>query len=320
MEKIKCQLCNSDDTEIVFQGRDAVEGQKVSHTICKNCGLVYLNPQPTAKEYIAYYQKTYIKERRKVYELKEAIERLEGKKSYQVKEKYLNFIGSHLSQNSEILDIGCGWGTLLKVIKDKVGCEVEGIEPSSLCAELANKYYKLKVFAGSFDEYFKRYAQNKKFDFIILHHVFEHFSNPIESLRAIKKLLKESGYLYLALPNVSSPGEANEEIFRFPHPYNFSPHTVFLSLLRAGFKIVKFEEFPIDMKLISTQIENHESALPFSLFRKGQNYKDVVKAINRNQLKYSFFRKMKKLIPVFKKGKPRDLAIKALKKLNIIKI
>ena len=320
METIRCPLCNSDDTEILFKGKDIIEGKEITNVICRRCGLVYLNPQASAKEYEDYYQQSYIRERHNVYELNQAIKRLERKKSYQRREIFLDFIKPYFNQHSRILDIGCGWGTFLKVIKDKVGCDVEGVEPSSLCSEVANKYYKVRVFNGGLDDYFEKQDSAKQFDFVILHHTFEHFTEPLKTLGMIRGFLKPSGYLYLALPNVSRPGDSNDRFFRFPHPYNYSPWTIFLTLLRTDFKIVKFKEFSKEMKFVATPIENPEPALPSYLFQKGQNFKDIVRAINKNQLKYSFLRKMKRIFPMFGQGKSRDLSIKILKKIGIIKI
>jgi uncharacterized Zn finger protein len=57
LETISCDLCGSDDTDLVFEERDylhRIDG--TFHLVrCRQCGLMYLNPRPTPEEMACYY-------------------------------------------------------------------------------------------------------------------------------------------------------------------------------------------------------------------------------------------------------------------------
>jgi 2-polyprenyl-3-methyl-5-hydroxy-6-metoxy-1,4-benzoquinol methylase len=95
---------------------------------------------------------------------------------------------------SRILDIGCGDGFLLDKLNQQGFKNLFGIDPY-LENEIQKKDYKIRK-----ESIEGLVSEQCKFDIIILSHVFEHFEEPLESLKNIYKLLDRSGFLILRTP------------------------------------------------------------------------------------------------------------------------
>mgnify|MGYP002682424234 CR=1 FL=1 len=98
---------------------------------------------------------------------------------------------------SDILDIGCGVGTI-SLLLASWGNKVEGIDISSIAIDSCKNSAKLlnlekNINFKQFD--FKDYKENKKFDFIICLEVIEHLENDREALQKMFTFLKPSGKL-----------------------------------------------------------------------------------------------------------------------------
>lgn len=97
-----------------------------------------------------------------------------------------------------VLDVGCSGGGFGKLLKEKLGCRVWGVEPTDAAAvavENLDKVYH-DIFHSGLD------FGNNKFDAIVFNDVLEHLSNPWEALSFSKTLLRKNGYLIASIPNV----------------------------------------------------------------------------------------------------------------------
>lgn len=95
-----------------------------------------------------------------------------------------------------ILDIGAGLGWFLDAVKvEKRGY----IEISPYCLK---RLYEKGIFAYSSLEELKH---NHVWDVVVMHHVIEHLSDPIQAICHVHRLLKRGGYLILGTPDFASP-------------------------------------------------------------------------------------------------------------------
>ncbi len=144
------------------------------------------------------------------------------------------------SRKRRVLDIGCSTGVFLKLFKDK-GCEVWGVEPSE-SGEVA-KEKGIKVLRSTFE---KARLPSNYFDVVILNHTLEHVINPIVVLKKVRTILKNSGIVFVDVPNF---GSLSSKIFgyywRFLTPEEHLFHFTFETLKRvfekAGFKVIHQE-------------------------------------------------------------------------------
>ena len=111
-------------------------------------------------------------------------------------EGMLETIKRHLSPADEILDVGCSEGYLLERLRDSGYAHLTGIEPGPQ-AEEARKI-GLDVRRGYFHA---RSFPGRRFDGIVLMHVFEHLADPVGMLRALAGKLTKTGKLIIEVPD-----------------------------------------------------------------------------------------------------------------------
>lgn len=100
------------------------------------------------------------------------------------------------SQKGRLLDIGAGTGDFLVVAK-KDGWDATGIEPSEKAKSIAiNKGVN---FSNNLSD-----LKDNSFDVITMWHVLEHVPNLDEYILELKRLLKPTGTILIAVPNFKS--------------------------------------------------------------------------------------------------------------------
>lgn len=108
----------------------------------------------------------------------------------------LNLINSLQPNKGKILDIGAGTGEFLSVAQQN-GWNSTGVEPSEKAKQIAiNK-------GVSFVEALAQ-LEDHTFDVITMWHVLEHVPDLNHQIKELKRLLKPSGYLIVAVPNFNS--------------------------------------------------------------------------------------------------------------------
>jgi SAM-dependent methyltransferase len=101
-----------------------------------------------------------------------------------------------------MLDVGCGRGELLYLMKKK-GWVVYGTEASSISNIAAKKKVGEKEIL--IDKDFEKLKNiDINFDIITFWHVLEHLNKPKEVLNLIEKKLANNGYIIIEVPNFDS--------------------------------------------------------------------------------------------------------------------
>ena len=101
-----------------------------------------------------------------------------------------------LRADMRILDVGCGQGQLLSLLHRAGFRRLLGIDPY-----LADD---LEVVPGLYVRKQVLKNLNESFDFIMLHHVFEHLEDGLEMLLSCRERLAPAGSILLRLPTVES--------------------------------------------------------------------------------------------------------------------
>ncbi|MDR1681690.1 MAG: class I SAM-dependent methyltransferase [Prevotellaceae bacterium] len=115
----------------------------------------------------------------------------------------INLVKRFLPKDGTLLDVGCGAGYFLSVCQE-YGWEIDGVEVDEGARSKAEARIEQSVHP-SLDAV---EACGQKFDVITLWHVFEHLHDVHASFAQLKRLLKPSGWLILALPNPLSADAA----------------------------------------------------------------------------------------------------------------
>ena len=197
---VKCCVCGSSDASIVGKGKDYeyhTSSDDFYAMQCNSCGLVYLNPRPSVSEFETIYPPTYHafdfskKKYGFVYKVRS---RLEARRSLKR--------CSHLSDDARILDVGCGDGFHLSLLRQygKKSWSLEGVDLDKRAVKVATAS-GLKVHLGSVEEID---LPPENYDLIFMIQTIEHVEKPDEILRSIYKLLKKGGRLVIVTDNTGS--------------------------------------------------------------------------------------------------------------------
>ena len=121
---------------------------------------------------------------------------------------YFSVLQPFLQPDNAILDVGCGKGGLLQVIKNHGFNNLWAVEPSVQCIKNLREN-DINAF-GDWKE-----LEGKKFDVIISSAVFEHLTDPREMMELFLQKLTDRGILMISVPDVKSYRKYTEAPFYF---------------------------------------------------------------------------------------------------------
>jgi predicted SAM-dependent methyltransferase len=144
--------------------------------------------------------------------------------------------------NDTILDVGCGDGSLLMNLF-KIGfTNLTGIDPF---INKEKNYGRVNILKKNIFEI------DEKYDFIMLHHAFEHMDEPLKVLLRLKELLNSKKYILIRIPLMNMYGwkTYNTDWVGLDAPRHIIIHTLkSMDILakQAGLKIKKvvFDSVP----------------------------------------------------------------------------
>jgi 2-polyprenyl-3-methyl-5-hydroxy-6-metoxy-1,4-benzoquinol methylase len=185
-----CPLCQGRDLRVFEVAPPGYSVQPV-RVRCRACGLIFSNPQASARRLNHFYSKVYFRQAgyKAAYfgPQEEALQRAKA--------------GRELAQleaccpRGSMLDVGCAAGYFLAEAKAR-GWRAEGIEMSQDAAQAAQgRGFKVHV-ARLEDLRLKR-----RFDAVHAAHTLEHVKDPLLFLAQLRALLAPGGRLMIEVPN-----------------------------------------------------------------------------------------------------------------------
>ncbi|HWS00250.1 MAG TPA: class I SAM-dependent methyltransferase [Prolixibacteraceae bacterium] len=143
-----------------------------------------------------------------------------------------------LSFKSAILDVGCGSGRVIRSMQRSGFKNLTGIDPF-LEKDLQNSP-ELKILKKDLFE------MTGKFDFIMLHHAFEHMDHPDRVLGKIRELLKPTGKLLIRIPVANAYAWRKYRTHWFAldaprHLFLHTPHSIHLLAQKAGLTVDRID-------------------------------------------------------------------------------
>src|SRR5690349_1493367 len=106
----------------------------------------------------------------------------------------------HLAvENAKVLDIGCGGGLFLSLLKNQ-GANVVGIELSDSRAQYASTKHGLEINKRPIESDFWQNGYANYFDAVTLWDVIEHVNYPLQTLQSAANVLKRGGLLLIDTP------------------------------------------------------------------------------------------------------------------------
>jgi len=189
---VNCNFCESSSANLLYVLRDLQLGLPGEFTLvkCGNCGLLFLNPQPTWEELQPYYPEWYDSFLRKYPSL---IQRYGILRRCRIVSRY--------QQGGRLLDVGCSTGIFLNEMRRSVHWEVYGVEPAAFPARIARECFGLQVFQQTLLE--AKLPENY-FNVVTWWHVLEHTPDPKECLQETYRILKPGGWVFIQTPDPNS--------------------------------------------------------------------------------------------------------------------
>ncbi|MGB8982333.1 MAG: methyltransferase domain-containing protein, partial [Anaerolineales bacterium] len=102
-------------------------------------------------------------------------------------------------KNAQVLDIGCGGGLFLSLLK-REGASVTGIELSDSRAHYADTRHGLEIHKRPIESDFWQKGYQDHFDAVTLWDVIEHVNYPVQTLQSAVNVLKKGGLLLIDTP------------------------------------------------------------------------------------------------------------------------
>lgn len=200
MEAVICEVCGSDQVVPIAVGEDfeyRTSPDSFLAVQCKCCSLVYLNPRPTIDELDRIYPNDY-----HAFDFSADRYGFAYKVRRRLEAKRLLKACKGLRPNARILDVGCGDGFHLKLLKDfgHKSWHLEGIDMSDRAVEVG-QHNGLIIHRGI--------VQNvdlppASYDLAFMIATIEHVDHPKEVLESVRQLLKPGGHVVIVTDNTDT--------------------------------------------------------------------------------------------------------------------
>jgi len=259
-EQVPCGLCGSLKSKPLVKARDPLGISEADFTVvrCGECGLAYLNPRPTAEALKAFYPEGYWWSGEK----RGLLARLEERYRNGLLRKELRLLVKLLPKGSRVLDVGCGQGDMMLLLR-KAGYAACGVENAESAGRFAREKRGLDVHIGDLET--GPYGSGS-FDAVAFFHVLEHLADPLPALTRAQGLLRTAGWLLIQCPNIESAqfkrfGPRWLHLSLPQHFYHFSPGTLGQMLEKAGFRVMQVGHLSLRMNPMSAVLSRHPGLL-----------------------------------------------------------
>lgn len=237
-ELVKCNICNSDDFEVVINPDKRVKKVKIlsasggvrgTQTIvkCNKCGLVYVNPRIDGKTVVKAYE--------------DGVDSLYISQADQRVETFshaIKILDQYVPKKGKVLDVGAAAGFFMQAAK-KDGWKVDGVEPSQQLTKWGSSKFGFRIRQGTLSANKLRAGT---YDAVTMWDVLEHVPDPLTELIECKRVLKKGGIILINYPNYGSKlARLAGKYWWFllsVHLYYFTPDTIAKTLKKAGFRLV----------------------------------------------------------------------------------
>lgn len=204
-----CAVCGSKEHRLLYERKfertsDALlDGYNV--VACGACGFCFGDKLPSQEEFDNYYEK----------QSKYENECREGNQSeFETRRRPLTtsiISGWMPNKQARILDIGCANGDLLAELRKQGYQDIQGVDPSGVCARTAKTLYGINVVTAPLAKIPREIGS---FDLVILASVLEHIVDLHGTVDSLRRLLKPRGSVYVEVPDMTRCSRVNDAPFQ----------------------------------------------------------------------------------------------------------
>jgi SAM-dependent methyltransferase len=196
-----CLACGETVCRFFLHGEDDLTGRpgRFTYVTCDRCGLVYQRPRLTLEAIRPYYASEYIAHQ--PHTRWGLLAPLFSAAMASLDRTKLRIVRRHvtLDRRSTVIDVGCGAGSFLQMVRTQTGASVTGVDLIDLADRPAFRdaafhqglFYELPLPAASAD-------------LVTMWHFLEHDYEPRRSLAQARRVLKPGGHLIIEVPRLDS--------------------------------------------------------------------------------------------------------------------
>ncbi len=230
-EDVVCNFCTSEEFRSL--------GEELGYSIrcCSQCRLVYINPQPTVDEIPAFYDNMY---------MDDSPDEIAARGLGYTEKQLAKIVRKRMPHGGELLDIGCGFGAVLKEMAQYEEWGLQGVEIGEKAVAYARELVpSATIQEGTLAEINYPPAS---FDCILMVTVLEHVKDPLAVLKQVMTWLKPGGLLLLQTPHVEPFIRMKRYVPSVPihfeaprHLFDFSPRSLRMYMQGAGCEDVNLD-------------------------------------------------------------------------------
>ena len=241
-----CRMCGATRLKDVPFGYE-FEATQLQGRMCRSCGIIFLDPQPTAAQIRQMYSREYFEGDFRC-----------GHEGGYFEEQTLVKLSSDgiikeiqkVKSTGRLLEIGCAGGALLNSAR-AAGFDVQGVEMSVEAAAFARERFGLDVFVGDLLD--AQFASGH-FDVVVMGDVIEHLPNPVAVITETARVLSADGLLIVACPTQTNTLFSRLGFFvygllgrratvRMPpyHLFEYRPASITRLMHQCGFSLVRLD-------------------------------------------------------------------------------
>ena len=238
MQHRACPVCFADQPEPLLHNHlETVHGLNMSYLVarCGACGFHYACDLPPDSQYSAYYQVV------SKYDSQHSVSPLDRQR-INATVALCERVG--LPKTARILDIGCGFGSLLAALRDAGWSQVQGLDPAPQSAQVARELFNLANIQTGWLANSGEVVDLRQADLVCLMAVLEHLPQLPTDLARLLGQMRRGAFLLLEVPAVESfRGDVGEPLgeLSLEHIQFFSAISLRNLLARLGARVLQHE-------------------------------------------------------------------------------
>ncbi len=236
---ILCNLCGSDDYSTIYQAGEAQVSQIVK---CNKCGLMYANPRKKNEDHIDIEAEDPELVLERIYSGKSNQRVLKEKIQVNDYKKTHSYLQKSSPNQGKLIEVGSGFGYLLKSFKD-IGWDVTGVEPNVALCRYAEEKNKINTISTILED---SEIKSESIDVVLMMHVIEHVPDPLSTFQEVYRILKPGGIFIVETPCYDTLifkllGRRERSLSCDGHIYFFTADTLTQMANKSSFKLKKLE-------------------------------------------------------------------------------
>lgn len=261
-----CPICEAESKHKIYsanliQFSDNILPSVFDVVSCNKCGMIYCDIEYSSA-YESFYT-TYTGSTRYYTPQQDEIS---------LNTDTADFLCKHIAPTNSAIDIGCSYGVLLNILKNRNYTNLTGIDlDMNAISSLSNS--SINAHIGSVLDL--RSISNNKYDIVILRHVLEHIHDIKTAIRNCSNLLPSNGYMLIEVPC----SELYFETSPFPAYFIENQHI-------NHFTITSLTNLMCDFQLISYEINPNIYPTLRAMFKKTNTIPRIGVVVDLEQYKY----------------------------------